>query len=229
MTRRYWTEAEIELLRRFYADALTADLAAALGRTIARVQAKANALGLRKSLELIAETARRRTQAPGHGSKATRFNKGQTPHNKGLKRPEGWAPGRMAQSQFKPGNKPHTWLPVGTFRIVEGVLERKFSDEPGPPGARWRSYARLVWEAAHGPMPPGHAVVFKPGRQTTDPELVTLDAVELIRRQELMRRNNVHTQYPAELVPLVRLRAAITRQINRKADAAANEQEADHA
>lgn len=217
------------MLRRHYADALTAELAAALDRSVARVHAKANAMGLRKSKELVSDMARIRTQAPGHGSKATRFAKGLVPHNKGVKRPEGWAPGRMAQSQFKPGNKPHTWVPVGTFRIVEGVLERKFSDDPGPPGARWRAYARLVWEAVNGPTPAGHAVVFKPGRQTTDPGLVTLDAVELVTRQELMRRNTVHRQYPAELLPLVRLRAAITRQINRKAKAATNEQEAGNA
>jgi hypothetical protein len=32
----------------------------------------------------------------------------------------------------------------------------------------WVAVHRLVWEQAHGPVPPGHIVVFRPGRHTTD-------------------------------------------------------------
>ena len=76
---------------------------------------------------------------------------------------------------------------------------------------------RLVWEAACGAVPDGHIVVFRPGRKTTDPDKITLDALELLTRAENMRRNSVHSKYPPEVARLVQLRGALTRQINRKA------------
>lgn len=212
--RQLWTPQEIALLRDHYADTLTSDLAAQLGRPMKYVLAKANALGLRKSLTLIAETARQRTMVPGHGSHATRLKPGNVPANKGLKRP-GWAPGRMAETQFKAGNKPHTWVPVGSFRITDGVLEQKYADDPGPPGRRWKSYARIVWERVHGPVPAGMSVVFKPGARTTDPELITAEVLELLSRAELMARNTRH-RYGEEINQLIALRCALARQINRR-------------
>jgi hypothetical protein len=98
-------------------------LAEVLGMRLRRVlaKAKANAMGLKKSKALIAETARERTCRPEHGSRAT---------------------------QFKPGMRPHTWVPVGSYRIVEGpVLERKVNDLPGLNAVRWKPVSRVVWEA----------------------------------------------------------------------------------
>ncbi len=214
-TRHVWLDWEVEFLRRHYADALTVDLATVLGLPANRILAKANALGLHKSVALIAETARERSTRPDHGSKATRFKPGLVPANKGLRRP-GYAPGDMAKTQFRPGNKPHTWVPVGSFRVVpDGQLEQKFSDDPGPPNARWRSYAALVWEAAHGPVQPGHVVAFKPGMSTTDPELVTVDRLECLTRSELMARNTVHAYGPV-IASIAQLRGAINRQINKR-------------
>lgn len=107
--RRFWPAWQVEFLRIFYADHLTEAIAAVLQRDMRRVLAKANDLGLRKSPELVAEMARQRTQAPGHGSVATRFQKGLVPANKGVRRP-GWRPGRMGETQFKPGSRPKTWV-----------------------------------------------------------------------------------------------------------------------
>ena len=84
------------------------------------------------------------------------------------------------------------------------------------PARRWVAVHRLVWEAAHGPVPDGHVVVFLPGKRTAELDGITLDVVELVTRRELMRRNSVH-QMPKELVELVRLRGVLTRQINTKA------------
>ena len=211
-----WQPFEVEFLRRHYATMLTATIAATLGIPTSRVLAKANGLGLRKTRELIAETARQRTMAAEHGSRRTRIQPGTTPWNKGLKGSTGVQPACRA-TQFKPGHKPATWVPIGTYRVVEGQLQRKYSDEPGAPHKRWWPVTRLVWEAARGPVPAGHVVVFKPGRQTLDPAAITLDALELVTRAENMRRNSLHTQYPPELRRLVQLRGVLTRQINRKA------------
>lgn len=212
--RVFWTPEHVAHLKAHYADTLTVDLAPLYGRTIKQVLAKANALGLHKSIELIAETARERSSRPGHGSQATRIQPGQEPWNKGTHYTAG---GRSAETRFKPGVRPHTWVPIGSYRLVEGpVLEQKVNDLPGPNSVRWKPVSRLVWEAAHGPIPDGHAVVFKPGRQTVELELITPDALECLSRAELMRRNSFRATLPPEWQKLVQLRGVLTRTINRK-------------
>ncbi len=213
---RYWREWELDFLRRHYPEVPTEPIAAALGRPLRSVLAKAHALGLRKTRELIAAIASERSRRPGHGGQAHQFKAGLVPWNKGTKGLVGVQPACRA-TQFKPGTKPHTWVPVGSFRVTpDGVLERKFSDDPGPPSARWRNYAALVWEAEHGAVPKGHIVVFKPGQKTVDPALVTLDRLECISRADNVRRNSVH-QLPPELREIVHLRGRLTRAINTKA------------
>ncbi len=217
--KRFWTADEESYLRAHYVNTLTVDLARQLGCGITRVLAKANSMGLKKSKDVIAETARERSNRPGHGSQRTRIQAGQEPWNKGLHYLAG---GRSAETRFKPGIRPHTWVPIGSYRTTEGgrVLEQKVNDLPGPNSVRWKPVSRLVWEAAHGPVPAGHLVVFKPGRQTADPALITLDALECIDRRERMRRNSLHTIMPPELRGLVQLRGVLARTINSKAKGA---------
>ena len=207
---RPWLLWEIEFLRLHYADSLTSDLAEAIGRPVDRVLAKANYLGLRKFRETIAALARERTQRPGHGIHAYRLQAGHVPWNKGRK----GMPALSPQTVFKKGHRPSKWVPVGTFRVSpDGILEQKYSDNPGPPGARWRRYALLLWEAEHGPLPTGHIVVFKPGMRTLDPAQITLDKLECISRAENIRRNRIHN-LPPEFAEVARLKAALTKAIN---------------
>ena len=131
--RVFWTAEHEAHLRQHYADTLTVDLAPLYGRTIKQVLAKANAMGLHKSIKLIADTARERSTRPGHGSQATRIKPGQEPWNKGVAGSTGHHPNTRA-TQFKPGKRPHTWVPIGSYRLVEGpVLEQKVNDLPGLP------------------------------------------------------------------------------------------------
>lgn len=212
--RRMWTDLEVALLRAEYATTTNALLAQALGRPVERVAAKAYSLGLRKSREFIVALARERTEKPDHPSRAYRWTKGAPPWNKGQPGTTGHHPKTRA-AQFKPGNRPHTWVPVGSFRIKDGHLEIKYSDDTGSTSKRWRLYAAHVWIAANGPVPAGHLVVFKPGRATQDPAAITLDAVELITRREIMQRNTCH-RLPKELARVVQLRGVLTRAINER-------------
>lgn len=216
MKRKPWTKTENSKLRREYPHRQTRLIAVDLGRTPRAVYQRALNLGLRKSAEYLASETSGRLRR-GMGS-AYRFRKGNVPWNKD----QHWiAGGRSAQTRYKPGNisgrAAELVQPVGTFRITkDGYLEQKFSTAPGNPNKRWRSYHRLVWEAANGPMPPGHAIVFRPGRMTTDRVLITLDALELVSRGELMRRNSYHTKYPKAIGQLIQLRGAVQRQINKR-------------
>lgn len=94
------------------------------------------------------------------------FEKGHVTFNKGRK---GWqAGGRSVETQFKKGRPAHearNYLPIGSTRVSkDGYIERKVTDDPSiAPARRWVGEHRLLWEAAHGPIPEGHAVVFLDG------------------------------------------------------------------
>lgn len=150
---------------------------------------------------------------------AARFKPGQVPANKGVRRP-GYAPGRMAETQFKKGQMygaaRHNYVPVGTLRIcADGYLERKVTDDHPVPARRWVAVHRMVWEAAHGPIPKGHIVRFRAGMKTTNLEQITVDKLEMVTHAENMRRNTVHN-YPKPIVRMIQLRGALNRQINRR-------------
>lgn len=216
-TRHQWTADELAYLRAHYPTTRTADLVQALGIDARKIYSKAVELGVRKTTETIARMARERSSAPGHGGQRTQFRPGQRPWNKGTH----FAPPGSRATQFKPGQvngrAAKLVQPIGTLRInYDGYLDRKVSDLPGPPHRRWHPVHRLVWEAAHGPVPKGHVVVFLPGKFTAIEHEITLDRVELITRRELMRRNSVHTVQPPELARITQLRGALVRQINRR-------------
>lgn len=212
--RRPWPECDLTILRERYADTPTAELGKLFGRPTHQVYHKAYRLGLEKSEVYLNSPASGRLDGVRGGS--SRFVKGQESWNKGKKLPGHGNP----ETFFKPGQlngrAALIAVPVGSHRVnADGYLDRKIGNESGPQHRRWKAVHRLVWEAAHGPIPPGHAVAFLPGRHSTDPALITLDALELVTQQELMRRNTVH-RYGPEIAGLVQLRGAITRQINKR-------------
>jgi len=130
-----WTREDEALLVARYPHEPTSRLARDLRRSMAAVSNRAGLLGLAK----------------------------------GLRRPPGWAPGRMRETQFKPGVRQgvavRLYKPIGHERLSkEGYLQRKIHDGL-PRQSRWRAVHILVWEAANGPLPEGHAVAFRNGGQ----------------------------------------------------------------
>lgn len=209
--RRAWSEFELEVMRKHYPITTAVNLAELFNRSLSSVHGMAAKLGLAKREGFAADIARER-MTPDHPARAHQFAKGIVPANKGLRRP-GWAPGDMARTQFKPGHRP-TEMPLGSHRInADGWLDRKVLMD-GPPQHRWKAVHRIVWEAAHGPVPPGYRVVFKGGR-TTVLEEITLDRLEMITARELMLRNSIH-HLPPELADVARLRGRITRAIRQR-------------
>lgn len=217
-TRKAFTPDEDDTLRLNYPDLPTEAIAYVLGRSLRSTHQRANALGLRKSDKFNRSKWAARWDPEHPRSKAHRFKKGHVPANKGVKRP-GWAPGRMAATQFKKGQMSgaarHNYMPIGSERIKDGVLCRKVTDDPTLyPARRWVPVHRMVWEAVHGPVPDGHVVRFKDGQKTHDAHLITVDRLELVSLAENMHRNSVH-RYPEQIVHAVQLRAALNRRINR--------------
>ncbi len=217
--RRLWTSADDELLRQRYPHERTDTLAVALRREVRAVYARAKLLGLKKSDAYLASPDACRLRRGDNIGAAFRFVKGQVPQNKGVRRP-GWAPGRMAETQFKPGVPSWRLMPVGSTRFIDGYLYRKVSEVPRVPyTVNWKLEHHLVWVEAFGPIPPGHNVAFKNGNKAD----VRLENLELISRTEQMRRNTVHN-LPKPVAQAVQLLGALNRQIRRRSRG----QEQDH-
>lgn len=206
-----WTAADLCLLRELYPHHPTAEVAARLGRRLTAVYERAARLGLRKTPEYLASPAAHRTN--GRKGMGTRFQKGLVPWNKGTHYVAG---GRSAETRFRKGSlsgrAAQLLQPVGAYRVnADGYLDRKVRSD-GPPQRRWQPVHRLVWIEAHGPVPADHAVCFRPGRCSTVLDDITLDALELVHRRDLMARNTVH-RLPKPLAQLVQLRGALNRKI----------------
>lgn len=106
-----------------------------------------------------------------------RFPPGHVPANKGKK---GWCYGGKA-TQFKKGNRPPNYLPVGAeVPDPDDYIKVKIA-EPN----KWRHKHLLVWEAANGPLPPGHAVIFA----DRDNRNFSLDNLVKVTRAELLYLN----------------------------------------
>jgi hypothetical protein len=119
-----------------------------------------------------------------------RFTPGFAPWNKGMKGL------KLSQaSQFKAGNRPHNWHPVGTERLnADGYREIKTA-EPG----QWRFVHVLTWENLHGPVAKGHCIMFRDGEKNN---LAPANLAQ-VSRSELARLNkNGYGRLPAELKPV---------------------------
>lgn len=211
------------MLRERYPHEPTARIAADLGRSIGKVYQAAGRLGLKKTVEFrrspesgILQKGQTRPEGVAH-----QFKPGIVPANKGLRRP-GWAPGRMAETQFKKGEMAGAarakWKPIGTVMPdTEGYLRIKLRErvpgagEHGWNSKIWKLLHHEVWEQAHGPIPPKHIIVFK----DRDRSNCELDNLELISMAENARRNH-WTNLPPELGKATTLVGALKRKIRRR-------------
>lgn len=121
--------------------------------------------------------------------KVYRYKKGQSAWNKGKYM-------RMhPPTEFKKGQKPHNYKPVGSERITkDGYLERKVA-EP----RKWRGIHLLVWEEVNGPVPPRHKVIFIDNNKMN----VSIDNLLCVSNEEVMKRNSIH-RYPTEIVKAIK-------------------------
>jgi len=203
--RHRWTPLQLDALRTWYPHTKTAKVAEALGMSIALVNRKAYRIGLKKTPEYMASADACRLRRCSTEGLLHQFPKGHTPWNKGVKGVcyEGCKP-----TQFKPGQKSHTWMPLGSERLSkEGYLQRKMTDT----GVTRRDYVavhRLIWIEHYGPIPTGHRIAFK----DQDKKNIVIENLELVSPAEIMRRNTVHN-LPEELKDVLKLKGALNRRI----------------
>jgi hypothetical protein len=203
-----YTDEQLAAIMARYPNERTDKIATDIGLTIEQVYRKAHGLGLAKSQEYLDSPEACRLRRGDNIGAQYRFKKGMVPPNKGIK---GISYPGMEATQFKKGQKSHTWKPIGTERrSKEGYLQVKISDT----GVSRHDYVPvhlLVWQLHHGDIPAKHRVAFKDGNKAN----IVIENLELVSFGEMMKRNTVHN-YPKEIAQLVLLRGAVQRKINRR-------------
>ena len=194
MKRKRWTPQEDEELKRLYPNTMAKDLAERFNCTVIQIYQKAQRLKINKDTEFLHNYYK----ANFKGYPATQFKKGMTSWNKGKK---GLQIGGV-ESQFKKGQIPHNFKPIGHRSYRDGYLVEK--TEQG-----FKFLHILLWESVNGPVPKGLFVVFKDRNKQN----LTIENLELITRAEHMRRNNI-ANLPVELREVLHIKKSITRKIN---------------
>ena len=138
-----------------------------------------------------------------------RFDKGLVPANKGMRCPPGKG-GRhpnAQKTQFRKGNRPHTFRGAGHERIdsKNGYVVLIVAETNPWTGAATRPVFkhRWLWEQKHGPVPEGHVLKCRDGDKTNcDPS-----NWDLVPRALLPRLNGRfgrgYDEAPAELKPTI--------------------------
>jgi len=218
-SRNRWRPEDDALFRELYPDISTAEVARRLGRTLSSTYGHAKKLGLQKSEAYLASPAACRLRRGDNVGAAHRFTKGQTPANKGLRRP-GWTAGRMKDTQFKKGERRgvavNLYKPIGAERLSkDGYLERKIHDGL-PLQSRWKAVHRIRWEELNGPVPKGMALKCLGDKRNTDPS-----NWESVPRAILPRLNGRfgrgYDHSPAELKPTIMAVAKLEHAVTARA------------
>ena len=194
--RRRYTREQAAFIANSYAGRSIADMTAVFNSQFGKKETKRQIISFVKNRGIVS-------------GRSGRFEKGHRPHNYGKK---GWASGgRSVKTRFKPGRRPHTWLPVGSERVTKaGLLQKKVSDT-GYGSRDWQSVHSWLWVQNYGPIPEGHIVVFRDGDRKNN----KIENLEMISRGENMRRNSIHN-LPEELVDVCRIRGVLNRHINKR-------------
>jgi len=193
-----------DIIRERYPFEPTKKIADDLGLSESSVYNRAFAMGIKKDPVYL-----RSTQfPPGYlGGKATQFQKGQTPPNKGQKMSKDLYQ-KVAKTMFKKGNKPMNTQPIGTIhqrRDTGGKMYQyiKLAD------SKWEQLNRYTWEQHNGPIPKGMVIVYKDGDYMNN----DIANLLMITKKENMARNTIQ-RLPKELQQVMRLKCKLIKKIN---------------
>jgi hypothetical protein len=207
-----WSIEQIQLIGELYEFCTAAEIADLLDCNASQIHNLAFRRGWKKSRAMIAAISLERSQTESHRGRLTRFAKGAKPWNVGISMP---SRGRSGETQFKKGGEPKNTLPLGSYRTTkDGYLEQKVSSANGNASMRWKSVQRIIWEVHHGSIPKGHIVIYKEGKKSTILSEITIDSIECVSRKEHAIRNGAALR-DAEIGGLLRIKAVITRQVNK--------------
>lgn len=193
-----------DIIRERYPFEPTKKIADDLGLSEGSVYNRAFAMGIKKDPVYL-----RSTQFPAGylGGKATQFQKGQAPPNKGQKMSKDLYE-KVEKTMFKKGNKPMNTQPIGTIHQRKDTggkmyLYIKLAD------SKWEQLNRYTWEQHNGPIPKGMVVVYKDGNYLNN----DINNLLMITKKENMARNTIQ-RLPKELQQVMRLKCKLINKIN---------------
>ena len=193
-----------DIIRERYPFEPTKKIADDLGLSEGSVYNRAYAMGIKKDPVYLRSTQ----YPPGYlGGKATQFQKGQTPPNKGQKMSKDLYE-KVEKTMFKKGNKPMNTQPIGTIHQRKDTggkmyLYIKLAD------SKWQLLNRYTWEMHNGPIPKGMVVVYKDGNYLNN----DIANLLMITKKENMARNTIQ-RLPKELQQVIRLKCKLIKKIN---------------
>ena len=188
-----WNSQEIEILKRLYPDCKTQTLALMLNRKASIISQKAAVLGIKKSDGFKKSPISGRMMKGSEIGAATRFTKQMPGWNKGLKQADYMSPEmieRTKATRFMKGQDPHNSVEIGYERITkDGYVEVKTNHFKGvdSKNKNFELKHRLLWEKHNGEVPDGFVVSIK----GTDKINFTIEDLELISMKENLLRNTV--------------------------------------
>jgi hypothetical protein len=192
-----------DIIRQRYPFEPTKKIADDLGLSESSVYNRAWSMGIKKDPVYL-----RSTQfPPGYlGGKATQFQKGQAPPNKGQKMSKDLYQ-KVAKTMFKKGNKPMNTQPIGTIhqrsdKSGKMYLYIKLAD------SNWQLLNRYTWEQYHGPIPKGLIVAYKDGNYLNN----DINNLMLLTKKENMARNTIQ-RFPVELQNLIKINCKLNKKI----------------
>jgi hypothetical protein len=193
-----------DIIRERYPFEPTKKIADDLGLSESSVYNRAFAMGIKKDPKYLRSTQ----YPPGYlGGKATQFQKGHAPANKGQKMSKEVYQ-KVARTMFKKGSKPMNTQPIGTIhqrRDTGGKMYQyiKLAD------CNWQLLNRYTWEMHNGPIPKGMVVVYKDGNYLNN----DINNLLMITKKENMARNTIQ-RLPKELQQVMRLKCKLIKKIN---------------
>ena len=193
-----------DIIKERYAFEPTKKIADDLGLSESSVYNRAWAMGIKKDPVYLRSTQ----YPPGYlGGKATQFQKGHAPANKGQKMSTEVYQ-KVAHTMFKKGSKPVNTQPIGTIhqrRDTGGKMYQyiKLAD------CKWQLLNRYTWEQHNGPIPKGMVVVYKDGNYLNN----DINNLLMITKKENMARNTIQ-RLPKELQQVMRLKCKLIKKIN---------------
>lgn len=209
-----FTEQQLAYLREHYARTQNKVLADKFGCSIHTIENKSFELGLKKDKDFVWEMSRENMKRITHLGMVHRYQKGQSPVNKGKKQKEYMSPEaieRTKATRFQKGQLPKNTLHdhAVTIRI----------DSKGRPYkwirlglAKWVPYHRYLWEQHNGPIPKGYNIQFRDGNTLNCEDINNLYIIS--RSEQLKTENSFYARYPKEVQQLIQLKGALNRQIN---------------
>lgn len=187
-----FTAGQLEKIERDYPDINTSILAEKTGLNLQLIYWAANRMGIKKSKAYISSMASEKFRKHGF---ITRFRKGQTPWNKGIK---GITTGGEI-TQYKPGHLPHNTKYDGCISLRKDKNGHQYQ-YIRVKKAKWELLHRHIWRQHNGDIPSDCNVQFK----DQNPMNCDIDNLYIISRNKQIDNNTIH-RYPPELKQSIRL------------------------